>query len=232
MSGRPGFNEKRLSGNKFHQLPEDRHSATMGNPNDATIDIPLAAVASGVQKNNPYEPPTSAPSPNMTEKGDYHSNAASRRRTRTVTAGSIEESEEGTLTRMGKFYKAILNFSVVTRYMIYVSPVALIIALPIIIGATIEPNARIGGVKISWFFTWVEVVWLALWVSKIFAHFLPYIFQFLCGIVSSGTRKYALILQSLEIPVSLVGWCVVSVVTFLPVRISMCVSSEACCGSD
>ncbi|KAN0086333.1 Mechanosensitive ion channel domain containing protein [Elaphomyces granulatus] len=221
MSGRPGFGEKRLSGNKFHQLPEDSHSVTMGNPNDATIDIPLAAVASqnlsDAQKSNPYQSLANTSNPNINEKEDYHPHASGHRRRRTVTAGSLEESEEGTLTRMGKIYKAILDFSVITRYLIYVSPIALIIAVPIIIGATVSPNARIGGVKIAWFFTWVEVVWLALWVSKIFAHFLPYIFQFLCGIVSSGTRKYALILHSLEIAVSLVGWCVLSAVTFLPV---------------
>jgi hypothetical protein len=118
---------------------------------------------------------------------------------------------------MGEIYTAILNFSVVTRYFLYVLPLAAIIAVPIVVGATAAKGAKIGGVRIVWFFTWLEVVWLSLWVSKTVAHFLPIIFQFLCGIVSSGTRKYALILKALEIPISLVGWSVASLATFIPV---------------
>lgn len=129
----------------------------------------------------------------------------------------LEAAEDGTLTRMGKFYNAILNFSVITRYFIYVSPLALLIAIPIIVGATVAQTAEIGGVRIVWFFTWVEIVWLSLWVSKIVAHYIPFVFQFLCGIISSGTRKYALLLKALEIPLSLIGWSVTSLATFIPV---------------
>jgi hypothetical protein len=38
--------------------------------------------------------------------------------------------------------------------------------------------------------------------------------MFLAGVVSSGTRKYAKVLQQVEIPLSLVGWAVTSLVTF------------------
>jgi hypothetical protein len=101
--------------------------------------------------------------------------------------------------------------------MIYVVPIGVLFAIPIIVGATVAPDAKIGGVHIYWFFTWIEVVWVSLWVCKIFAKFIPYVFQFLCGIVSSGTRKYALILRALETPITIVLWSVVSLVTFLPV---------------
>src|SRR5712672_826695 len=69
----------------------------------------------------------------------------------------------------------------------------------------------------------MHVVWLGLWVSKIVAHFLPAIFEFLMGVVSAGVRKYALVLKALEIPLSLVGWAIVSLATFIPV----CTSSPA-----
>lgn len=61
-------------------------------------------------------------------------------------------------------------------------------------------------------------MWLSLWISKIVAHFLPRIFQSLMGVVSAGTRKYALVIKALEIPLSLVGWAVASLATFRPVR--------------
>lgn len=68
--------------------------------------------------------------------------------------------------------------------------------------------------------TWLlltTLVWLSLWASKIFAHFLPSVFQFFAGVVSSGTRKYALILRALTLPVSIALWALVSFVSFAPI---------------
>lgn len=121
---------------------------------------------------------------------------------------------------MGIIYDKILKFSVVTRYFLYVLPLATIIAIPIIIGATAAQHATLGGVRIVWFFSWVECVWLSLWVSKLVAKMLPWMFEFLCGIVSSGTRKYSLVIQSLEIYLSLCGWALASLATFLPVSLA------------
>jgi small-conductance mechanosensitive channel len=59
-------------------------------------------------------------------------------------------------------------------------------------------------------------VWLSLWGSKIVSHFLPFVFQTVAGVVSSGTRKYALIIKALEIPLSLAGWAITSLATFMP----------------
>lgn len=126
------------------------------------------------------------------------------------------------MTQMGKIYNKILNFSIITRYFVYVLPLALLIAVPIVVGATAAEKSKLGGVRVVWIFTWVEIVWLSLWVSKVFAQFLPSVFQFLCGIVSSGTRKYALVLTSLEIPLSLAGWALASLATFIPVGSITC----------
>ena len=70
----------------------------------------------------------------------------------------------------------------------------------------------------SWL-TLALAVWLSLWCSKIVAHFLPFVFQVLAGVVSSGTRKYALIIKALEIPLSLVGWALTSLATFIPLML-------------
>ncbi|KAH8703662.1 serine/threonine protein kinase [Talaromyces proteolyticus] len=230
MSGRPGVAEKRFSANKFHPLPDDLNSNHgMANPNDATIDIPLTTVPSrggtGARKinTNGYDAASNGNYDNGEKSGsDLPNRPGPGRRKKTsgeASASQINE-EEDAINRMGRIYNAILNFSVITRYFIYVSPLALVIAIPIIIGATAAPNSKIGGVRIVWFFTWIEVVWLSLWVSKLCAHFLPYLFQFLIGIVSAGTKKYALILRALEIPLSLVGWSLVSLATFMPIMTS------------
>ncbi|RJE21487.1 serine threonine protein kinase [Aspergillus sclerotialis] len=203
----------------------------MTNPNDVTIDIPLNTVASqgqtGVQKAS-HEQSIShtgedeprigysseqslAGAPASIGQGLGHKNAFE------TTENSGDDSEDGRITRVGRFYQAFKNYSIVTRYSVYVVPLGILLAIPIIVGATAAPYAKIGGVPIYWFFTWLEVLWLSLWVTKIVAHFIPHIFQFLCGFVSSETRKYANILMALEIPITLVLWFVVSLVTFLPI---------------
>ena len=58
-------------------------------------------------------------------------------------------------------------------------------------------------------------------MSKLAAKALPSIFQFLCGIVSSGTRKYALVIKRLELYLSLSGWALASLATFVPVSKGM-----------
>ncbi|KAL8791099.1 MAG: hypothetical protein Q9213_000306 [Squamulea squamosa] len=199
----------------------------MANPRDATIDIPLTTVTSrtGARKMNSHSPTgygrqESYPDPRNNEKEPMRRRypAGRRRKLKGNERGKMgDDGEEDTLTQMGKIYDKILNFSIVTRYFLYVLPLALIIAIPIIIGATASPKASLGGVRIVWFFSWVEIVWLSLWVSKLFAKTLPWIFQFLCGIVSSGTRKYMLVLKALEIPFSLVGWALASLATFIPI---------------
>ncbi|KAL8637049.1 MAG: hypothetical protein Q9228_005633 [Teloschistes exilis] len=199
----------------------------MANPNDATIDIPLTSVTSrtGARKidsNSPngYGRQQSYPQSQGNEKDHTRKRHPAGRRKKTKANGRAntgDDGEEDTLTQMGKVYEKILKFSVITRYLLYVLPLALIIAVPIIVDATASKHHSLGGVRLVWFFAWVEIVWLSLWVSKLVAKALPYIFQFLCGIVSSGTRKYMLVLNNLEIPLSLVGWALASFSTFIPI---------------
>lgn len=220
------MSQKRFSREGFQQIP-NYSSSPMANPRDATIDIPLTTVTSrtGARKINSQSPTSygrqeSYPDVRNNEKEPLRKRhpAGRRRKVKGNERGKMgDDGEEDTLTRMGKIYHKILNFSIVTRYFLYVLPLALIIAIPIVIGATASPSATLGGVRIVWFFSWVEIVWLSLWVSKLVAKTLPWVFQFLCGIVSSGTRKYMLVLKALEIPLSLVGWALTSLATFIPI---------------
>lgn len=218
--------QNRFSKEGFKQLPNI--PPTGRNPNDATIDIPLTPVNlnTGAHKpennlpsqNGSGQPPGLCQPKNDEKAGLFHRQVAGRRKVaRKSPDGKRTDKEEDTMTQMGRIYDKILNFSIVTRYFLYVLPLSLIIAAPIIIGATVAQHATIGRVRIVWFFSWVEIVWLSIWVSKLVTRSLPWVFQFLCGIVSSGTRKYALVLKSLEIPLSLSGWALTSLATFVPV---------------
>ena len=196
-------------------------------PNDATIDIPLTQVQSN-RSGGARKPESSLSDPQaasqltmQNEKAGYFKRRAAGRRKAAKDKRQKEvDGEEDTLTHMGQIYNKILNFSIVTRYFLYVLPLAVLIAIPIIIEATAARKTSSG--KVFWFFSWLEIVWLSLWVSKLAAKALPAVFQFLCGIVSSGTRKYALVLQNLEIPLSLAGWALAALATFIPVSLRCC----------
>ncbi len=222
---------KQFSRDGFQPLTH-RSSREMANPNDVTIDIPMTRVTSatsptGARKPDglstvPSHPHTDLPD-DMNEKQEHIFHPGGRRRRLERRDVESKDQEEAKLTPAGRLYRKIYNASVLVRYFIYVAPLALAIAAPIVVGATVAPRAKIGGVRIVWFFSWIEVVWCSLWLSKLLARFLPHLFQFLCGVVSSGTRKYALILKALEIPLSLVGWALVSLTTFVPI---MCLNPD------
>ena len=188
---------------------------------DAKIDIPLSKVETktGARRPTWEQHQYGGNSHEFNEKaGFYHRHVAGRRKAVKKQTQGGEDADGKTVNKMGMIYNTILNFSVVTRYLVYVLPVALVISLPIIIGATAAQNATMGGVRIVWIFSWLLIVWLSLWVSKLVAKCLPAVFQFLCGIVSSGTRKYALVIKNLEIFLSLCGWALASLSTFIPVH--------------
>ncbi|TID25003.1 putative serine threonine protein kinase protein [Venturia nashicola] len=153
------------------------------------------------------------------EKHGFHRGMRKRGGSGSGADAAAVEQEDGVLTTMGRFYTTVLNFSVFTRYCLYLLPLAVLLTIPIIVGCTAAPNAKIGGVRMVWLFVWIEIVWLSLWGSKIFAMFLPRVLQFVAGVVSPAVRKYCLVLRALEIPLSLVGWALVSLVTFTPLML-------------
>lgn len=137
----------------------------MASPNYSTQDIPLQKVVS-------HTPSQAATVRNDEEKsGLFHRSIHGRRKLRKIDSkgqshpGTGDADEEKTaLNRMGRLYSKILNFSIVTRYMIYVTPLALALAVPIVVAVTLDKKRdvkegplTIGGVRMYIFFTWIEV---------------------------------------------------------------------------
>ncbi len=134
-------------------------------------------------------------------------------------AGSTGLSDDTSLNAMGRFYNTIIGFSVVTRYLVYVVPVAVLLVIPIVVLPLTGDKDRVSlgderRHSLFFLFLWIEISWLALWAGKMVAHFLPFLFIFFCGVVSSGTRKYATVLRALEIPLSLFFWGLSSWLSF------------------
>jgi hypothetical protein len=151
------------------------------------------------------------------KKGLVNRDVGGRREKKTSSRNQSGIDGEGvSVNRLGRFYNKIVNFSIITRYFLYILPVALLLAAPVVVFAIQNPHAIFAntGVRVTLFWLWIEIVWLSIWVSKLAAKAVPWIFMFLCGVVSPGTRRYALILKAVEIPLSLVGWAMTCLVTF------------------
>ncbi|TQW00561.1 hypothetical protein V2A60_001636 [Cordyceps javanica] len=138
--------------------------------------------------------------------------------------GTGDEVERNAL---GRLYEKIVGFSVVTRYMVYVVPVGILLAIPLIVlkvtghrsdltvGTSSDDQGKTkNGPTLFNIFFWIEITWLTLWAAKLAALLLPQIFMALCGIVSAGVRKYATVLRNMVIPFSLFFWALATWITF------------------
>ncbi|SPO03938.1 uncharacterized protein DNG_06621 [Cephalotrichum gorgonifer] len=198
-----------------------------------TEDIPLHTVKShasstGARRGDQVNVALSETSSD--EKHNHHMFHGGRRKAdgprRTGTGGT----EDVSLNFMGRLYTKIINFNTSLRYLIYIVPVGLALAVPIIVLAAtnrkegipvgsqtvIRDNkeVKITGPPLFRLFLWIEIAWLTIWAGKVVAHLLPAAFMFVCGVVSSGTRKYATVLHNLVIPLSLFFWALASFITF------------------
>ncbi|CAJ2511025.1 Uu.00g066500.m01.CDS01 [Anthostomella pinea] len=130
-------------------------------------------------------------------------------------------SHETSLNAMGRLYNKVIHASVVTRYLVYIVPVGLLLAIPLIVLPAIgKSDVPVGGTEknpgppINQLFLWIECAWLCLWAGKLVAWALSPIFMFFTGVVSAGTRKYATVLHSLQVPMSLFLWALSSWLIF------------------
>jgi hypothetical protein len=222
-----------------HQIPpsptHQKGFVPLSNKSSFTMnnnDIPMEQVRTNTSSTWKGRPSTSKESSyprddNEPDRALLPPGRGGRRRLKKISSKTRTgtDDEEVSTTGMGKIYQKIVNFSIITRYLVFVLPVAALIAVPLALGATVYKDTRIGrpidvsgerveGMSLLNFSIWLEVIWLSIWVSKLVVKTLPYIFMFLCGVVSSGTRKYALVLKNLELPLSFVGWAGATIATF------------------
>ncbi|KAK4997536.1 hypothetical protein LTR66_003052 [Elasticomyces elasticus] len=170
----------------------------------------------GSPVDNKYKPNVTVTAMDASEQRPVHRLQGRRKTTEDFSASSPESQRVGydggedTLTKVGNFLYKIHSFSIVTRYALYVLPVAGLLGIPLILFDTVYKAARIQNIRLLGLFVWLEIVWASLWVGKLCAKTLPFIFQAACGLISTGIRKYSLVLMALEIPISLVIWSIVA----------------------
>lgn len=74
---------------------------------------------------------------------------------------------ENPTTKFSKFFKKLHNSSWVVRYFTYISPVVILILIPLLLGVFLFEDANVGGVELVWFSIWLLIVWLTLWAGRV-----------------------------------------------------------------
>jgi len=130
--------------------------------------------------------------------------------------GHKHHEDEDALTRVGAWIWKIHTSSIVSRYALYVLPVAALLAIPLILSDTVYRESKawmLGPIRLLGLFIWIEIAWVSLWLCKLVAHALPVVFQAVSGVISTGVKKYTQIMSNLEIPISLFVWSIVNYTT-------------------
>lgn len=70
-------------------------------------------------------------------------------------------------TKFAKVFKKIHNSSFLVRYFCYITPLTLLLLIPLLFGLLLFKNATVGGVELFWFGIWLEIVWLTLWAGRV-----------------------------------------------------------------
>jgi hypothetical protein len=70
-------------------------------------------------------------------------------------------------TKFARVFKKIHNSSFLIRYFTYITPVVVVLLIPLLLGAFIFKEAAVGGVSLMWFSVWLEIFWLMLWAGRV-----------------------------------------------------------------
>ncbi|KAL9526977.1 Mechanosensitive ion channel protein [Sphaerulina musiva] len=118
------------------------------------------------------------------------------------------DGDDNTPSKIGQYLHRVHSASVIARYALYILPVSMLLAVPMIV--TANAPYRADGIRLLGLFIWIEIIWLTFWACRITSKAMPFVFQAACGLLSSGIRKYSLVLQTLEIPTSILLWCIIA----------------------
>ncbi|KAG8890399.1 hypothetical protein FRB98_008974 [Tulasnella sp. 332] len=119
-------------------------------------------------------------------------------------------------TRAGRMYAYLLNLSIVTRWFLYITPIAGLLWIPGAVGLTAFPNAEIWHVKLVWWSVWTSAVWVGWWSALAFAMVTPKILRITIGMAARSTRHFIGWIENLERTLAFYAWSLATWVTFQP----------------
>ncbi|KAG8747159.1 hypothetical protein FRC10_002208 [Ceratobasidium sp. 414] len=135
--------------------------------------------------------------------------------TRNATEAHLQFAEGDTpKNRLARAYHYLLNFSIITRWILYIVPVLALLWIPGIVQLTTVPKANIWSVLLEWWSIWFSVCWVGWWVSLAAAMALPVILRHTLGVVAVGLRRYIDWLAALQRYIALSAWSLAQWIAF------------------
>jgi small-conductance mechanosensitive channel len=129
---------------------------------------------------------------------------------------ALYKPPEDPATNVSRFFKKVHNSSWLIRYFTYITPLVLIILIPLLLGALLFKNASVGGVRMSWFCIWLMIIWLSLWAGRMIAKCLPWPIGLISSLFTNNAKKWRDMGKQLELPATLFFWFLAIEISFLP----------------
>ncbi|KAJ4287949.1 hypothetical protein N0V90_011964 [Kalmusia sp. IMI 367209] len=129
---------------------------------------------------------------------------------------ALYKPPENPSTKFSRFVKKVHNSSWLVRYFTYITPLVLIILIPLLLGALKFKGASVGGVRMVWFCIWLEIVWLTLWAGRMLAKCLPWPIGLVSSLFTNNSKKWRDMGKQLELPATLFFWFLAIEISFLP----------------
>lgn len=144
--------------NSFPLSTTDPRTRLRSRPEDHIVNIPLTPIRTNASmRSRAHKEDSISAVPLDTLRHETGIDSIGGRSTgRRRLHGPGDQDGDVKLNKVGRFYEKLINFSIITRYMIYIFPLSIILAIPTLIGA-VGPGkgTTIGGVRMVWFFLWV-----------------------------------------------------------------------------
>ncbi|KAI9722585.1 MAG: hypothetical protein M1812_001516 [Candelaria pacifica] len=134
----------------------------------------------------------------------------------TYQKASSHHSAEDPSTRFAIVVKRIHNSSFLVRYFTYIVPVVALLLIPVLLCELVFPKASVGGVSLTWFSLWLEIIWLSLWASRIAAKFLPGPLGKITSLFGRNSKNWRDMAKQLELHATIFFWLLAIEVSFLP----------------
>jgi len=119
-------------------------------------------------------------------------------------------------TNLAKFVKRLHHSSWLVRYITYITPIILILLIPLMLGIFVFPNATVGKVELTWFIIWLMICWLTLWAGRLLAKALPWPIGVVSSLFTNNGKKWRDMGKQLELPATLFFWWLAIEISFLP----------------
>ncbi|KAB5575706.1 Mechanosensitive ion channel-domain-containing protein [Coniochaeta sp. 2T2.1] len=126
-------------------------------------------------------------------------------------------------TVLTRLWTRINRFPRVFRYIAYLTPVSLLLLIPILLDIYAydyqsKPVGGANGVQLLWFGIWLQVVWLTLWAARLVTAVMPFILELGAKLIGSvNYMKWKGIGRQIELHMALFLWMLAVIASFLPI---------------